>query len=244
MTVPALFAAVDATWPAAGYCENGPWLLRDGQGGGKRVSAASALAGATAADIPQAEAAMRARGQGLLFTLRPDQTDLDTALAARGYDIVDPVNLYIAPVTALTDVAIPPVTAFCVWEPLAIMREIWAAGGIGPARLAVMDRAAQKTGILARWNEKPAGVGFAALHTDICMVHAVEVLASQRRQGVARWIMRAAAHWAQGQGARHIAVLCTQANHGANQLYSSLGFEVVGQYHYRQKAALETLQDG
>jgi len=45
--------------------------------------------------------------------------------------------------------------------------------------------------------------------------------------------MRQAAHWAQTHGAAWMAVLCTQANAGANGLYASLGMQVVGQYHYR-----------
>ncbi|WP_300059119.1 GNAT family N-acetyltransferase [uncultured Roseobacter sp.] len=237
MTLARLFEAVDATWPAASRTPVGPWILRDGQGGGKRVSATSATNVAQPSDIPVAEAAMTTRGQSLLFTLRPEDGEIDAALADRGYGVVDPTNIWVAPIARLTDVPVPRVTAFCIWEPLAIMEEIWAKGGIGPARLDVMARAGEKTGILARWNERPAGAAFAALHEEICMVHAVEILPEQRRQGVASWVMRAAAFWAQARGAQRISVLCTQANTGANQLYSSLGFETVGQYHYRQKDA-------
>ena len=64
-----------------------------------------------------------------------------------------------------------------------MMREIWAAGGVGPARLAVMERAKTKTGIFSRWNEKPGGVAFAGLHDGVCMVHAVEVVPSQPAAG-------------------------------------------------------------
>ena len=41
--------------------------------------------------------------------------------------------------------------------------------------------------------------------------------------------------WAAAQGATHLSVLCTNANDAANALYSSLGMELVGQYHYRIK---------
>ena len=114
------------------------------------------------------------------------------------------------------------------------MNEIWAQGGIGPGRLAVMQRAKTKTAILARWNEKPAGVAFAAMHGPVCMVHAVEVLPHQRRQGVARWIMRKAAFWSAAQGAKTISVLCTRSNGAALKLYQGLGFAEVAGYHYRQ----------
>tara|TARA_R110000787_G_scaffold65341_2_gene147107 strand:+ start:34078 stop:34788 length:711 start_codon:yes stop_codon:yes gene_type:complete len=229
-----LYQVIDHTWPAARLWTEGGWTLRDGQGGGKRVSAATIAA--PDADIAQAETSMRAMGQRPLFMIRSGDDPLDTELAARGYAIVDPVNLYVAPVAQLTDVPIPRVTAFDIWEPLAIMLEIWAKGGIGPERIQVMHRAKTKTAILTRWNEMPGGVAFAAIHDGVCMVHAVEVLEHQRQQGVAKWLMRRAAFWAERQGADRLAVLCTKANVGANCLYQSLGFAHVGDYHYRQSA--------
>ena len=230
--IPQLYEGVDQTWPAARrWTENG-WTLRDGQGGGKRASAATRVA--DDADIGVAEAAMRALGQTPLFMIRQGDEALDAELAARGYEIIDPVNMYVLPVEKLTDVPIPPVTAFEIWEPLAIMLEIWAKGGIGPARIDVMRRAAQKTAILSRWKEKPGGVAFAAIHDGVCMVHAVEVLEHQRGMGVAKWMMRRAALWAQARGATHLAVLCAKENAPANRLYQGLGFAHVGDYHYRQ----------
>lgn len=229
----AFYAAIDGTWPAATKTRVGLWSIRDGQGGGKRVSAATCDGVGTDADIPQAEAAMRAIGQVPLFKVRAGEDAMDGKLAARGYKVIDPTNGYVAPVAALTDTPVPPVTAFAIWEPLAIMAEIWAKGGIGPARLAVMARAETKTGILARWNEKPAGAAFVAIHDGIAMVHAVEVLQEQRRQGVAQWIMRRAGFWAQENGAETLAVLTTADNGPANALYQRLGFAPIGGYHYR-----------
>jgi len=71
------------------------------------------------------------------------------------------------------------------------------------------------------------------MHGDTAMVHAIEVLEHQRRQGMGAWIMRAAAFWAAKQGARTVSVMCTDENLGANRLYTSLGMRVVGHYHYR-----------
>jgi GNAT superfamily N-acetyltransferase len=233
ITPQALFDAIDGTWPAAAKTMIGPFTIRDGQGGGKRVSAATAQGPATRADIMAAEAAMRARAQSPLFMIRDTDAALDAALAARGYQIIDPTNGYAAPTAMLTDIAVPPVTAFAIWEPLAIMAEIWAKGGIGPQRLDVMARAQVKTGLLARWNEKPAGAAFVAVHDGIAMVHAVEVLEHQRRQGVAQWIMRRAAFWARDHGADTVSVLTTASNGAANALYQHLGFMPAGGYHYR-----------
>jgi GNAT superfamily N-acetyltransferase len=228
-----LYDVCEGTWPPARVWDEGPWTLRDGAGGGKRVSAATARAAVSDSDIDLAEAAMREMGQDPLFMIRTGDAALDAMLDARGYALIDEVRMYVAPVEMLTDTPVPRVTCFNIWEPLAIMAEIWAAGGIGPARLAVMDRAQVKTGILARWNEKPAGVAFAAVHDGVTMVHAVEVLGHQRMQGVAQWMMRAAAFWGAKHGARHVAVLCVTANKPANALYTKMGFTPVGAYHYR-----------
>jgi GNAT superfamily N-acetyltransferase len=229
-----LYAAVEGTWPPARSFRQGPWTLREGQGGGKRVSAATAEGPVDGADIAAAETAMRAMGQVPLFMIREGDEALDSALEARGYAVIDPVTMYACAAARLTDIPIPRVTILRVWEPLAIMLEMWAAGGIGPDRIAVMHRAkGPKTGLLGRFNDKPAGCAFAAIHDGIAMVHAVEILPHQRKLGVGKWMMRAAAFWAASQGARTLAVVCTDANTGANALYASLGMQVVGQYHYR-----------
>lgn len=232
-TVQQLYEVCDATWPAARTISQGPWTLREGQGGGKRVSAASANGPVSEPDIDAAIAGLAELDQKPLFQIREGDAALDEMLEARGFAVIDPVVLYETPVETLTDKPIPKVTAFAVWEPLAIMEEIWAKGGIGPARLAVMARAKLKTAILSRWNEKPGGVAFAAIHDGICMVHAVEVLPHQRRQGIADWMMRKAAFWAQENGAHSLSVLCVADNVAANTLYRKSGFTEVGRYHYR-----------
>jgi GNAT superfamily N-acetyltransferase len=230
-----ILSALDATWPAARTWREGPWRISDGQGGGKRVSAARAVGEVGPPDIRRAEIAMQDLGQLPLFMLHGESDAIDAALAERGYRVVDPTLALHLPVAALTTRPLPRLTALEVWEPLAIMEEIWAQGGIGPARLEVMRRAAMKTAIFARSQDKPAGTAFAALHERIAMVHAVEVLPQHRRLGVAANIMHAAGFWAAREGAEHMVVLCTRANTGARALYSALGFQPCYGYHYRIK---------
>ncbi|MEO9516778.1 MAG: GNAT family N-acetyltransferase [Paracoccaceae bacterium] len=232
-----LYNVCEATWPPAKTLRTNGFVFRDGAGGGKRVSATTVDHVPNDTEIVDAEARMRALEQPALFMVREGENALDAKLNDAGYVVIDPVQLYAAPVELLTSQAIPPVTAFSIWEPLAIMTEIWAEGGIGPARLKVMERANQKTAVFCRWKDKPAGVAFAGLHGNVCMVHAVEVLAHQRRQGVAQWIMRQAAFWAQANGAAWMSVLCVHDNLAANTLYKGLGFQPSGAYHYRIKEA-------
>lgn len=230
----ALYETVEATWPAASVQRVGPWIIRDGRGGGKRASAATAAAPVTEADIAQAEAAQRALGQAPLFMIRDGEGALDATLAARGYHVVDPVVQYLAPTALLAQSAPDPMAAFAIWPPLGIMVEIWADAGIGAGRLAVMERVQRtKTALLGRKNDRAAGVAFVALNGKIAMLHALEVAPDQRRQGSANSMLRRAAIWAQDQGAEWFSLVVTTANAPARKLYSSLGMEVVGQYHYR-----------
>jgi len=227
-----LYEVCARTWPAACKTQVGPWTIRDGKGGGQRVCAAT-LEGELD-NISRAEAAMRNLGQPALFMIRDGDDALDAALEARSYAIKDPVNLYACPIEQLTDLPIPKVTAFTIWEPLHIMRDIWEAGGIGPQRVDVMERCTgPKAGLLGRWNDHPAGTGYVAIHNRIAMVYALEILPHQRGQGVGKWMMRRAAVWAEAEGAQHMSVICTQQNAAANGLYRALGMALVGSYHYR-----------
>ena len=229
-----LYSVMEHTWPAVSLHKAGAWTLRNGGGGGKRVSAATAAPGMTTDAIPKAEQAMRTAGQTPLFMLREGEDDLDQALDARGYEIIDPVNIYLSEVRGLTGIAPPRTATFNIWPPLAIQQDIWAQGGIGPARIAVMERAkGPKTALFGREDNRPAATGFAAMHQRIAMVHALEVLPRHRRKGMGRHLMAEAGHWAAAQNATHISVICTQANTAACALYSSLGMALAGQYHYR-----------
>ena len=231
-----ILTALEETWPAAARQTTGPWIIRDGQGGGKRVSAATPNSDWTQADIQTAETAMQDLGQTPLFMITDQDQGLDQALADAGYDIVDPVNIYSTSVDTLTTVRPPKVSMFSVWPPLAIEIDMWAEGGISDARVNVMKRVqGPKTSILARWNDHPAGVGFAAVHGKDAFVHAVEIRNHQRQQGVASWLIKQAAFWTAEQGASRLNVACTKANVAANALYHSIGMKVVGEYHYRMK---------
>jgi len=151
------------------------------------------------------------------------------ALAAASESRPDPAAL-------LAEPAPEPLAAFPHWPPLAIAREIWAEEGIGPARVAVMERAqGPKTVVMARTKDHPVGVAFVAVSGGIAMLHALEVRTAARRQGSANNILRVAARWALDQGASTLSLVVTEANAPARALYASLGMQVVGQYHYRQK---------
>ncbi len=222
---------MEATWPPSRRSQLGPFTLRDGAGGGKRVSAASCAGPFSEADLAQAEAAMAEP----LMLIHPGNEALDATLAARGWRVVDPVAAYAAPVAALT-ADLPPLAAFPHWPPLEVARTIWAEGGIGPERMDVMDRVTgPKAALLARKGDRPAGVAFIACHGTEAMLHALEVRPELRRQGVGQRLLHAAANWAVAEGALRLSLVVTRQNAAACALYARLGMSVVGQYHYRLK---------
>lgn len=228
----AIFEAVEATWPPAASRPLGPFTLRDGAGGGKRVSAATASGPVRPGEIDAAEAAMPSP----LFQIRPGQAQLDDDLAARGYSLIDRTAILTLPLTAPL-VRPDPLLRYRLWPPLARMEEIWQQDGIGPERRAVMVRVqGPKTAIMGRNTDRATGVLFCAIHGEIAIVHALAVDPAARRQGTATNMMRDAACWAQDNGATLLGTLTLDQNAPARAVFASLGMGVVGHYQYRSKA--------
>lgn len=229
-----VFAALEATWPPTRWHVAPGWRIGEGRGGGKRACAARATG--PAPDIAAMEAAQARLGQPPLAMVLPGQEALDAALSAAGYAVIDPTVALAAPAAAL-DAPLPRLTAFEVtWPPLRVQAELWAAGGIGPARLEVMTRAGpERLCLLGRAEDRPAGTAFLARHGRVAMVHALEVAPDMRRRGLARHLMIAASRWAAARGAAHLAVLVTRANAPALALYRGLGMAEVAGYHYRSR---------
>ncbi|CTQ32600.1 GNAT family N-acetyltransferase [Jannaschia rubra] len=222
---------IDACWPAERTVTAGPWRLRVTPGGGGRVNAISG----DGDDIDLAERTARDLGQRPSFIVLPGQDRLDAALAERGYGITDAVDILTIPVTTLAVGVMPYATAFTIWPPLQIMRDIWAEGGhVGSVRQAVMMRAARPAGILARVDDRAAGAAFVAAHGHVALLSAVEVLARHRRKGLAGTILTAAAHWARAQGCTEVALVVERGNVPARTAYASHGMKCVAGYHYRR----------
>lgn len=228
-----LGALLQSTWPPATTQLCGPFTLREGAGGGKRVEAATCEREVSAEEITKAERAMDGAGRQALFALRPDQSALDRILAERGYLVLDPTLALSCAIDAVA-AELPAVSGFLVWPPLRVMRDIWREGGIGSARLDVMKRAsAPKSAILGRIDDQPAGAAFVAVRGDAAMLHALEIREAHRRKGLGRHMVRHAARWAGGEGAAELVVLVTEANRAAIAFYESLGMSGARCYHYR-----------
>ncbi len=218
----ALFDALAATWVPVAVRRDGPVTLRDGGGGGSRLSAATwdgtePPDDATVSDAP-------------LFMVRDGEDALDAWLGRLAYRIKDPTLLYAGPAAGLAGAG----DVLAHWPPLAAVRALWETAGIGPARQAAMARVrVPKAALLARAGDRIGGAAFVAAAGDVAMLHALEVPAALRRRGLARGILAAAAGWALTAGAGTLALAVTEANAPARALYSGVGLAVAGRYHYR-----------
>lgn len=234
MNRPKLFQAFEATWPPLARERLGPFTYRDGAGGGSRVSAATLDGALTDTALDEVEARFAKDQRNALFQIRSGEEAFDTVLGARGYRMFDPVACLIAPLDRFAPAQAED--GYVAWPPTAIQREIWAEGGIGPSRIEIMLRTREpKCTLLGRLGDTPAGTGFVAIHDRIAVIHALEIALPARRQGLASAMMSIAADWARAHGADSLALQVTQANTAALALYSGLGMEEVGQYHYRTK---------
>ena len=101
--------------------------------------------------------------------------------------------IVVAPPAALAPEAADERAILCD-APLARMREIWTAGGIGRSRQAVMARApGPKAYLFGRSGDAPAACAFVACDREVAMLHALEVAPGFRRQGLGTALTRAAA---------------------------------------------------
>ena len=230
-----LFEAMDRTWPPAGTAVCGPFLLRQGAGGGQRVSSATAIGLWEGPDVIAAERQMAGWRQTPIFQIRPGDQALDTFLGDRGYDVRDPVGLFLGQVRDMVLGAEEDVVVRRHWPPDAQAIALWAGSGIGPGRIAVLERVkGPKAVFVARTDDDISGVGFAALDGDIVMLHALEVRPEARRKGIGGQIVTAIAQWAQDIGAGWFALAVTDQNFAARALYAKKSMSVVTHYHYRR----------
>lgn len=259
--VSAFVAATAATWPPAALHPAGAFVVGEGQGGGQRVSSARFIGDRfDPADIGRAVAGLASLGQRPSFAVfDTDPPALDTALAA-DYAMGDRVVLMartLSPDGHAQEGSVPdaftsdtftldvfaaespiPSTPLCTltahWPPTPAQIALWQAAGIGPARLAVMHRApAPRAALAVQMAGRLAGCAFAAISNGIAVLHALEVAPANRRQGLGRRLMQAAAHWARAQGAGHLALLVVETNAPARALYDGLGYAPVTAMHYR-----------
>ena len=226
--------AFESTWPSAEYADAGGFRVGRGQGGGGRVGSARTLGPDWQADaIAEIAEIQRGWGEAPLFRVADDDLALQDRLTAQGFSHGTPTAVLAATCATLAERPLPRLSAFEIWPPLAIQTDIWSAGNIPESRQAVMRRVAlPHTALLGRVQDRAAGAAFVALDGPVAMVHAIEIAPGFRRKGLATWLVRKAAEWAQDNGATRLGLAVSRANTGARALYDRMGFAEIGGYAY------------
>lgn len=189
---------------------------RSAPGGGSRVNACSGPD-----DLTETEVSAHP-----LWCVLPGQRRLDALLDQLGYRVQTPTLLRCCAGLSQNAVA-------SHWPPTQAQCDVWAAGGIGPARLSVMDRVQTPKAALSA---TPFGVAFVALHAGITWLHALEIHRDARRRGEGARLMAGVGAWAAQHGTGQVALLVTAPNAAANALYDRMGFDRQPGYAYRERA--------
>ncbi|MEO8652080.1 MAG: GNAT family N-acetyltransferase [Hyphomicrobiaceae bacterium] len=231
-------AAVRA-WPAGETRRVDGWLWRYSGGGSQRANSVSALnyeGTDVERTIDAVEALYRECGAPVRFQVgfplsQPE--NLDERLAARGYEIHDPVTTLLKPVEAVAAVAD------------VVLRDAPSEGWLSVYLANVTpDRRPFATAILARVPEprvfaevvRDGAVIATALGVfceDTVIAECVGTASAARRRGAAAAVMRALEAWGARLGAHTIGLQAVTTNVPAQGLYAALGYVPAGTYHYR-----------
>jgi GNAT superfamily N-acetyltransferase len=250
----ALERATLSTIPAPRIAFDGPFVVRAFEGGTGRANAASSLDPAPDADLAERvariEALYAAHGLPPRFRSTPlDPAGLAPLLAERGYVEKDETVILLAPIGAIAAAdpaarALPApdadwmaVTATAEHQTPARRREKEATPALlmVPGAWITLHEAGEAAAVISVVAAGPVA-GFFDL----------AVPPSHRRRGLAARAVRAAAHWAQAQGAQWLFCQVAAANAASLALNTGLGMAEAYRYRYfvRAQDALPPLRFG
>lgn len=233
-------ALLEETWPPVATKDlEGAWRVRWAASAGRRVCSARPLTpepSALLATLGQVEAHYAAHGGASLLQLFAEQ---EAALAAplmeQGYAREAETRFLTAPAAPIANRAYRIQTrpyVIRIAAPLAAVDALWATGGVGSARRAVMARAERGEIFAARLESRMKGLVFVAAGATGAMIHALHVAPEARRLGVGTDLAVAAARWAIARGLDKIAVAIEADNVASRALFEAVGFSETAAYAY------------
>lgn len=230
---PALLAHFEATWPPVAVARHGGLLVGRGAGGGGRLSSIRTVDAWDEGDLDAALAQQDAWDEPRRIRVFDGDDRLARAARARAMVVDKPTVILAAPLAALAAVAAPALAGFTVWPPLAVQRAIWTAHGVdGPRQAAMARMSGPRAAVLGRIGDRPGGAGFCAVSGPVAGLHALVVRPDLRGGRLGEWMLRAAARWAQRQGAEQMILAVQRGNAAALRLYDRTGFREIDGYVY------------
>jgi ribosomal protein S18 acetylase RimI-like enzyme len=248
--------ARDLAWRVEETCWNafpslkqvlaGDFLLRFAGGVSRRANSANPLC-AEPRDMPAAIAAAeqlyRAQKQATIFRV-PTIADprLDSELARRGYTSEGETCVLHGPIGKIGAAADPKAQLLTAPDPdwLAAMSFLQ---GHTAEQSATYRRIVDAIAIpvrfaLLRVGSEPAALAYGALHGGLLCYESVITDPARRRQGLARRVVGALAHWAREASAEGACLQVEASNEPARALYRGFGLATeLYRYHYRREPA-------
>ena len=237
-------------WPAAEVEALGGWRLRFNHGVTSRGSSVWPGPGASdrplAARIAAVERFYAGRGAAAAYQISPaaDPPELDAALAARGYETTVPVSVELASAAGVAALAVPHgAEALCSdelseeWFDLSGRRGRFHGDAVAVYR-ALLERLSGRAGFaLVRAGGEVAAVGLSVASPPWAGVFSMLTLPALRGKRLGEAVLGAIARWAQGRGARRLYLQVESDNAPARKLYARAGFAPRYEYHYRRQVA-------
>lgn len=229
-------------WPAFEEIDYDGWMLRFSDGYTKRANSVNPHFGSSLplmAKIEHCEAAYRDRDLLTIFRLTPfsQPVNLDTTLAALGYETLDPTLVMTCSLDGAAGDEVDPaliVSADKWFAAFDSLREVAAFQTDAHRRIVLSSEGALCYGaILADGEARACGLG---VHVD----HSIGLFdlfthESYRGQGLGSSIVRLLLGWGRRRGATMGFLQVHSQNAPACRLYQHFGFEVAYPYWYRIK---------
>ncbi len=232
------------SWPAANTYYDGAWAIRLTAGHpSKRLNSVNPLDPADHSDLEgrvmRAAERFKAFGRPLVFRQSPLAPPvLDNLLDARGWRRFDETIVMMSP---MEDLALDgvvdqvPIRDAGRWiDDLITMKG--ATLDLKPGLSEIVGNIQTSVGLFV--SESDTGKPYAAImcvhDNDLAGVFELVTHPEFRQQGRGREIVRVALRWAKGNGAKRAWLQVVSRNEAAVSLYSSLGFNEIYRYAYRQ----------
>jgi N-acetylglutamate synthase len=232
-------------WPAHADSDFDGWRLRFADGYTRRANSITPLGASRLPlddKIATCERLYAQRGLPVIFRLTPfAHPDLDGLLARRGYRFGAEVEVRARSLT--TPLARPRSRAVGIFRAHPIDRwlDIFGVVSGAPATNRPAHRAILKVvpGIRRLWvlwaNGKAAACGMSVFSDGLMGIFDLITAAEQRKLGYGSEIVRRTLLWGARAGADEAYLQVLGRNNAARRLYDRAGFEVVYQYHYRER---------
>jgi ribosomal protein S18 acetylase RimI-like enzyme len=236
------------SWPAIQQIDYEGWIVRLGDGYTKRANSVTVLAGPPGdldRRITHCETLYRERGLRPIFRLTPYSrpSDVDQALAQRGYALLDP-----SLVMSLTLEPWRPSNASLRLQPTtreAWLRHFHAFDGGHSMRAESHQRLLERITSPCLLASLPddrghiVGCGLGVIEDGYFGLYDLVVDAGLRNQGHGRRLLNAMLAWAKAHGAHHAYLQVMVENSPAQHIYRALGFDEAYPYWYRAAPSAE-----